>query len=70
VQLGMSIIITKPSAATAKDIFSGTNEYNGDHIKAEPNFSPATQKERRAVYEPEAPFVKRFQYAEMPGYGL
>jgi hypothetical protein len=70
VQLGISSIISKPAAVTAKDILSGVNEYNDDQIKVEPNFSPATESERRAVYEAEAPFVTEFQYADLPGYAV
>jgi len=70
VQLGISSIISKPGPAAARDILSGVNEYNGDQIKVEPNFSPGTEKERRAVYETEAPFVKQFQYADLPGYAV
>ena len=70
VQLAISSIISKASAATPKDLLNGVNDYNGDQIKVEPNFSPGTEKERRAVYEPEAPFVKEFQYADLPGYAV
>jgi len=70
VQLAISSVINKPAAATAKDLLSGVNEYNGDQIRVEPNFSPATEKERRSVYEAEAPFVKEFQYADLPGYAV
>ena len=66
----ISSIISKASAATPKDLLNGVNDYNGDQIKVEPNFSPGTEKERRAVYEPEAPFVKEFQYADLPGYAV
>jgi hypothetical protein len=70
VQLGISSIISKPEAAIAKDTLSGVNEYNGDQIKVEPNFSPGTETARRAVYEAEAPFVQDFQYADLPGYAV
>lgn len=70
VQLGISSIINKPGAVTARDILPGVDDYNGDQIKVEPNFSPGTEKERRAVYETEAPFVKQFQYADLPGYAV
>jgi hypothetical protein len=36
----------------------------------EPTFSPGTEKERRAVYEEECPFVERFEYANLPGYAV
>ncbi len=49
---------------------SGVKDYNGDQVKVEPNFSPATEAQRRAVYEAEAPFVKQFQYTNLPGYAV
>jgi hypothetical protein len=36
----------------------------------EPDFSPATDKQRRAVYQTEAPFVQQFEYADLPGYAV
>lgn len=69
VQLAVSSIIntlkTKP-----KDQLSGIGEYNGDQIRVEPAHSPATEKERRAVYEAESPFVTKFEYADLPGHAI
>ena len=69
VQLAVSSIInaleTKP-----KDQLSGIGEYNGDQIRVEPAHSPATEKERRAVYEKEKPFVTSFEYADLPGHAV
>ena len=45
-------------------------DYNGDQVTVEPNFSPATEQQRRAVYQAEAPLVKQFQYADLPGYAV
>jgi len=69
VQLAISSIINSPKVKP-KDVLSGTNEYNGDQIRVEPNFSPETQKERKGVYEAERPFVKKFDYADLPGYAV
>jgi len=69
VQLAVSSIInaleTKPKAQ-----LSGIGEYNSDQIRVEPAHSPATEQERRAVYEAESPFVKTFEYADLPGHAV
>jgi len=70
VQLAISSVISKPSAAAPKDMLTGVDKYNGDQIKVEPNFSPATQESRRAVYASEAHFIKEFEYADLPGYAV
>ena len=44
--------------------------YNGDQVRVEPEYSPMTEQERRAVYDAERPFVKRFEYADLPGYSV
>lgn len=36
----------------------------------EPKFSPDTEPARRAVYAAERPFVKAFDYADLPGYSV
>ena len=55
---------------TAKTPLSGLADYTGDQIKVEPKFSPDTETARRAVYEAEKPFVKAFEYADLPGYAV
>ena len=42
----------------------------GEQVKVEPNFSPETEAVRRAVYEAERPWVKAFEYADLPGYAV
>jgi hypothetical protein len=49
---------------------SGLAEYTSDQIRVEPKFSPETEAVRRAVYETERPFVKAFEYADLPGYAV
>ncbi|HEY6167732.1 MAG TPA: metallophosphoesterase [Verrucomicrobiae bacterium] len=68
-QLAVSSIINAASVK-AKDLLSGIGQYNGDQIRVEPNHSPGTEKERRAIYELERPFVKAFEYADLPGYAV
>lgn len=68
-QLGVSSIINHLDVQ-ASNILDGIQYYNGDQIRVEPKFSPTTEQERRAVYETEAPFVKKFEYADLPGYAV
>lgn len=67
-QIAVSSIIHEPRPAP-KAILNA-DDYTPDQIKTEPNFSPATEAERRAVYTAEMPFVKSFQYADLPGYAV
>ena len=68
-QLGLSSVIYQPEGPP-QHVLSGVKEYNGDQVSVEPNFSPGTEKQRRAVYQTEAPFVRQFQYADLPGYAV
>jgi hypothetical protein len=68
-QLGLSSIINEADPRP-QHLLSGVKDYNGDQVNVEPNFSPATAEQRRAVYQAEAPFVKQFQYADLPGYAV
>jgi hypothetical protein len=69
VQLALSSVINEPKPQ-AKMVLTGVGEYSGDQIRVEPNFSPETEKERRAVYEAEWPSVTAFEYADLPGYAI
>jgi hypothetical protein len=68
-QLGVSSVISAPEPKP-HHLLSGVKDYNGDQVTVEPNFSPATEQQRRAVYQVEAPLVKQFQYADLPGYAV
>jgi UDP-2,3-diacylglucosamine pyrophosphatase LpxH len=54
----------------ARTILDGVSAYNGDQITVEPKFSSDTADARRAIYAAEAPFVKEFEYADLPGYAV
>ncbi len=69
VQLAVSSIINAPDVQ-AKDLLTGAGQYNADQIRVEPNHSPGTEQERRAVYDAERAFVKSFEYADLPGYAV
>lgn len=68
-QLALSSVIASAKPA-AKTELSGVAHYDGDQVKAEPNFSPDNEAARRAVYAAERPFVKAFEYADLPGYAV
>lgn len=68
-QFALSSIIPAPEVKPKMEL-SGLGEYNGDQIRVEPSFSPDTEAARRAVYEAERPFVKAFEYADLPGYAV
>jgi hypothetical protein len=68
-QLAVSSIINAPEVKP-KDLLSGVKDYTGDQVKVEPNHSPGTEPERRAVYDRERPFVRAFEYADLPGYAV
>ena len=68
-QLGVSSVIRAPEPQP-QHLLSGVKDYNGDQVTVEPNFSPATEQQRRAVYQVEAPLVTQFQYADLPGYAV
>jgi 3',5'-cyclic AMP phosphodiesterase CpdA len=66
-QLALSSVIDAPEVKV-KDLLEGVAAYDGDQIRVEPKFSPETEAARRAVYAAERPFVRAFDYADLPGY--
>ncbi len=68
-QLGICSVINDP-LARPQHVLSGVKRYNIEQVNVEPDFSPATKTQRQAVYQAEAPFVRQFQYANLPGYAL
>lgn len=69
VQLAISSVVDSVSKKPVTEL-EGLKEYNGDQIRVEPNFSPDTADTRRLVYEAEAPYVKAFAYADLPGHAV
>ena len=68
-QLALSSVISS-ATVQQKMPFFGLDRYTPDQIVVEPNFSPANETERRAVYTAERPFVSAFEYADLPGYAV
>jgi UDP-2,3-diacylglucosamine pyrophosphatase LpxH len=69
VQFAISSVINSATTRPSTEL-DGLKDYNGDQISVEPNHSPDTAKQRRAVYATEAPFVKAFSYADLPGHAV
>ena len=68
-QFALSSVVGGPAVA-AKTPLAGIADYTGDQIAVEPNFSPDTAAARRAVLAAERPFVRSFEYADLPGYAV
>ena len=68
-QLAVSSVIDADNPPP-KNPLSGLADYTGDQIRVEPKFSPDTEAARRAVYDAERPFMKAFEYADLPGYAI
>lgn len=66
-QLAISSVVGSADVKPATEL-DGVKDYNGDQIKGEPKHSPETEAARRAVYATEAPSVKAFSYADLPGH--
>src|SRR5438132_498561 len=68
-QFALSSVINE-ATPNPKTLLSGLADYDGDQVRVEPGFSPDTEAARRAVYAGERPFVKAFEYADLPGYAV
>ena len=68
-QFALSSVVNAP-AVVAKTTLTGIDDYNGEQIKVEPNFGSGTAAARQAIYTAEQPFVKAFEYADLPGYAV
>lgn len=68
-QFALSSVLSAPTAKP-KDELNGLASYTPDQIHVEPNFSPANEAERRAIYTAEREFVHAFEYADLPGYAV
>lgn len=68
-QLAISSIVNSAVVKPETELH-GIASYNGDQISVEPRHSPDTAEARRAVYASESPFVKSFDYADLPGHAV
>ncbi len=69
VQFALSSVVNTGDTKPATEL-DGTKDYTPDQISVEPKHSPDTAAQRRAVYAAEAPFVKAFSYADLPGHAV
>jgi hypothetical protein len=67
-QVGIGSVIPS-SPAPIKDHLKGVENYGIELLNLEPDFSPATLKDRKRVLEMEAPHIQYFEYADFCGYG-
>lgn len=69
VQFALSSVVNtaEPKPGTELD---GVKDYTPDQVRVEPRHSPDTEMQRREVYVSEAPFVKAFSYADLPGHAV
>lgn len=51
-----------------RDELDGVDRYSADQVNLEPNHSPSTIDERRAIYDRERESIKQFQYANSAGF--
>lgn len=69
VQVATISVIPRADSAP-KDIREGLAAYGPDMVTLEPEFSPKTLDSRRELLKAEAPFIRHFEYADAPGYGV
>ncbi|HEY2894132.1 MAG TPA: metallophosphoesterase [Pirellulales bacterium] len=68
-QLAISSVATDLEAKP-RDELSGLDEYGPDLVRLEPNHSPNTIAERRALLAAEKPFIEHFEYADTWGHAM
>ncbi|MBX6316116.1 MAG: metallophosphoesterase [Isosphaeraceae bacterium] len=66
-QLALCSVLPRPDVRP-KDVVEGVAHFGPDLVRLEPKFSPATEPERRAALQAEAPFIQYYEYADAPGY--
>jgi UDP-2,3-diacylglucosamine pyrophosphatase LpxH len=68
-QVAVVSVVPQPDIK-AKDEGDGVKNYGPDLVKLEPTFSPDSEGERRALLAAEKPFIRHWEYADAPGYGV
>ncbi len=62
--------VVRNESESPKIMRSGVKDYNSRLLDLEPNFSPKSKEERAAWISTEAPHIKAFDYARIPGYAM
>jgi hypothetical protein len=68
VQVATLSVLPGPDLKPKNEV-EGVKQYGPDLVRLEPEFSPQTEAERRALLAAEAPHVRHYEYADLPGYG-
>ena len=69
VQFSMNSVISSPEIFV-KDHLKGLSNYGPALVDLEPEFQPATKKQRQKMLEGEKPHITYFEYADFPGYAV
>lgn len=69
VQLAVVSVISNPKTEPKNEV-TGLAEYGPDLVRLEPNFSPDTIEQRREYLKAEAPFIRHYEYGDVPGYAI
>lgn len=67
VQLALCSVIPSGKVAAACQL-TGIGTYTPDQVRVEPAFSPENESDRRAVLAAEAPYIRAFEYGDVPGH--
>ncbi|MDF1754220.1 MAG: metallophosphoesterase [Verrucomicrobiales bacterium] len=68
-QLSVSSVANR-IGGKARDLISGVEQFGPDLVDLEPDHSPDTVKERRAILSREKPFIRRFDYGAFWGHAV
>lgn len=68
-QLALHSVIPSEDV-TSKATLVGTKNYTPKLLDLDPEYSPETREVRREWIETEKPFVRHFEYADLPGYAV
>jgi 3',5'-cyclic AMP phosphodiesterase CpdA len=69
VQFAMNSVISS-SDISVKDHLEGLRNYGTALVELEPEFQPATKKQRQKMIQDEKPYITYFEYANFPGYAV
>lgn len=68
-QLAVSSVVSALDEAP-RDVLHGLDAYTGEQVKLEPQHSPDTVEQRRAIYDNERKQVTAFEYANSAGFAV
>lgn len=68
-QLAVSSVMSD-SHMKVRDERIGVEAYTQELVSMEPKFNPETREQRIQLLQAEKPFVRRFEYADLPGFAI